>query len=109
MSMWSINQMLWLAISRCRTLGFLFRISLCYRAGVAAIYSANLSGDPEALYKATIGVDALIAAHGVPSDDALAMLFSHLRVRLLAFCMLLVSIFLPDVAWMRAVALDPHA
>lgn len=49
---------------------------------MAAIYSANLAGSPEALYKATIGVDAIIASHGVPSNNALAMLFSHPRVRL---------------------------
>jgi hypothetical protein len=54
---------------------------------VAAVYSANLAGSPGALLRASVGVDALIAAHGVPSDPALAMLFSHPRVRrLLLLC-----------------------
>ena len=48
---------------------------------MAAIYSANLAGSPGALLRASVGVDALIAAHGVPSDPALAMLFAHPRVR----------------------------
>ena len=47
---------------------------------MAAAYCANMAGSSDVLNRALIGVDAIVAAHGVPSDNMLAMLFHSPKV-----------------------------
>lgn len=51
------------------------------RAGIAAVYCSNLAGSEGAVMRAMVGVDAIIASRGVPSNNVLAMLFPSPKVR----------------------------
>lgn len=50
------------------------------RAGIAAVYCSNLAGSEGAIMRAMVGVDAIIASRGVPSNNVLAMLFPSPKV-----------------------------